>query len=108
MKTYNPLKGKSAAAPTGSPRNTDSTNGKDTRSRSPLQGEPPPPVDTGTPDLEPGKFPIHALNPTMRAMVENVAEVYRVPIQLPAMCAVAIVSGSLGNAFTLTEPASGE
>ena len=47
------------------------------------------------PDLSPGKFPIHALNPVMRAMVEEVANVHRVPVELPGMCAVAIVSGAL-------------
>lgn len=52
-------------------------------------------------DLEPGEFPIHALNPIMRAMAVEVAHVHRVPVQLTAMCAVGIVSGALGNAFTL-------
>jgi hypothetical protein len=65
-------------------------------------------VDNATPNLEPGKFPIHALNPVMRAMVENVADVHRVPVELPAMCAVAIVSGALGNAFMLTRAVNGK
>jgi len=68
----------------------------------------PAPVNAATPDLEPGPFPIHALNPIMRAMVENVAAVYRVPVELPAMCAIGIVSGALGNAFTLTGAVNGK
>ena len=64
--------------------------------------------NTTTLDLEAGKFPIHALNPVMRAMVENLAEVHRVPIELPAMCAVGVVSGALGNAFTLVGAVDGK
>jgi Protein of unknown function (DUF3987) len=66
------------------------------------------PDESGTPELEPGNFPIHALNPVMRAMVQNVADVHRVPIELPAMCAVAIASGALGNAFVLTGAVNGK
>jgi hypothetical protein len=73
-----------------------------------VPGAEPVPTDAAMPDLEPGPFPIHALNPVMRAMVENVAEVHRVPVELPAMCAVAIVSGALGNAFTLTRAVNGK
>jgi hypothetical protein len=75
----------------------------------PLSGINNPTVaSTDTLDLEPGQFPIHALNPVMRAMVENVADVHRVPVELPAMCAVGIVSGALGNAFTLTGAVNGK
>ena len=59
-------------------------------------------------DLEPGEFPLHALSPAMRAIAENVANVHRVPVQLPAMCAVGIVSGALGNVFTLTGAVDGK
>lgn len=69
---------------------------------------PPAPADTATPDLQPGKFPIHALNPVMRSMVDNVAEVHRVPVELPAMSAVGITSGALGNAFTLAGAVDGK
>ena len=69
---------------------------------------PPRPVDTGTADLEPGRFPIQALSPAMRAMVESVADVHRVPVELPAMSAVAIVSGAMGNAFILTGAVNGK
>ena len=65
-------------------------------------------ADIATPGLEPGEFPIHSLNPMMRAMVEDVAKVHRVPVELPAMSAVGIVSGALGNAFTLTGAVNGK
>jgi hypothetical protein len=65
--------------------------------------------DGGDPaELEPGEFPIDALSPAMRQMVASVAEVHRVPVELPAMCAVAIVSGALGNAYTLTGAVDGK
>ncbi len=65
-------------------------------------------VEASAPDLEPGEFPIHALSPAMRVMVEEVASVYCVPVQLPAMVAVGIVSGAMGNAFTLTGAVNGK
>ncbi len=92
---------KSAAALASSPRNTDLTAGKPTPNTTPLQA-------LTVAEIEPGPFPIHALNPIMRAMVENVADVHRVPVELPAMCAVGILSGSLGNAFTLTGAVDGK
>jgi hypothetical protein len=66
------------------------------------------PIDYKKPHLEPGKFPIHALSLAMRAMAENVADVHRVPVELPAMCAIGIVSGALGNAFTLCGAVNGK
>jgi len=68
----------------------------------------PVPVDNAPEDLEPGPFPIHALNAVMRAIVEDMANVHRVRVELPAMCAVGIVSGALGNAFTLTGAVDGK
>ena len=59
-------------------------------------------------NLDPGEFPIHALSPAMRAIVEEVAEVHRVPVALPAMCAVGVVSGALGSAFTLVGAVNGK
>ncbi len=44
----------------------------------------------------------------MRAIAEDLASVHRVPVQLPAMCAVGIVSGALGNAYTLTGAVDGK
>jgi len=65
--------------------------------------EPAPPTD-----LEPGEFPLRALSPAMRAIAEDLASVHRVPVQLPAMCAVGILSGALGNAYTLTGAVDGK
>ena len=76
-----------------------------TASTAPAQaasGEPP------ASDLEPGAFPLHALSPAMRDMAEDLASVHRVPVQLPAMCAVGILSGALGNAYTLTGAVDGK
>ena len=64
--------------------------------------------DSAVARLEPGEFPIHALSPAMRAIVEEVAEVHRVPVALPAMCAVGVVSGALGSAFTLVGAVNGK
>lgn len=74
-----------------------------------LQHRPAPPAwgENEPPDGEPGAFPVQALSPAMRAMAESVAEVYRVPVELPALCAVAANSGALGGAFKLTEAVDG-
>lgn len=69
---------------------------------------PPPPAEPPVSELEPGGFPLHALSPAMRDMAEDLASVHRVPVQLPAMCAVGIVSGALGNAYTLTGAVDGK
>ena len=53
-------------------------------------------------------FPIHALDPIMRAIVEEVARVHQIPIELPAMAAIATVSGALGKSFTLTDAVNGK
>ncbi len=67
-----------------------------------------PATATPAPDpLEPGEFPIHSLNPTMRAIAEAAARVYRTPVQLAGMIAVATLSGALGNAFRLTGAVDG-
>lgn len=70
---------------------------------------PPPPVEpVSPPELEPGEFPLHAISPALRAIAEDLASVHRVPVQLPAMCAVGVVSGALGNAYTLTGAVDGK
>ena len=99
MKTYNPLETKSAGDQPAAPRKTENFD----TARVAQNG-------TGTQgaSLEPGEFPIHALSPAMRAIVEEVAEVHRVPVALPAMCAVGVVSGALGNAFTLVGAVNGK
>ena len=102
MKTYNPLETKSAGGLQAAPRKTNnvymSTNTPNTNA---AQG------NTEQSD-EPGEFPLHALSPAMRAISEDLANVHRVPVQLPAMCAVGIVSGALGNTFTLTGAVDGK
>lgn len=53
-------------------------------------------------------FPIHALNPLMRDIVKETARVHQIPIELPAMAAIATVSGALGKAFILTDAVNGK
>ncbi|MFA6545536.1 MAG: DUF3987 domain-containing protein [Limisphaerales bacterium] len=103
MKTYNPLESKSAGGLPATPRETKTVDTSTiTTNTTPAQ------ADSGPPDLEPGEFPLHALSPTLRAIAQDLAHVHRVPVQLPAMCAVGIVSGALGNAFTLTGAVDGQ
>ena len=108
MKTYNPLERKSAGGLPATPRekpNVDTaTLGTRTTPAQAASGEGEPPAS----DLEPGEFPLHALSPAMRDMAEDLANVHRVPVQLPAMCAVGILSGALGNAYTLTGAVDGK
>ncbi len=102
MKTL-PLKTKSAGGLPATPRETPNVHSaKITTRATPAQ------ADSGPPDLEPGKFPLHALSPSLRAIAADLANVHRVPVQLPAMCAVGIVSGALGNAYTLTGAVDGK
>ncbi len=48
-----------------------------------------------------GPFPVDALSPAMRGLVEELAVVHIVPVELPGMCALATVSASLGLAYIL-------
>ena len=50
---------------------------------------------------DPGPFPVDALSASMRAIAEELAIVHSVPVELPGMCALGTVSGSLGLAFML-------
>ena len=69
----------------------------------------PPPLDqTAQPDLDPGDFPIHALSPAMREIAEELAQVHQVPVEMPAMVAVGILAGALGNKFTLAGAVNGK
>ena len=98
-----PLKTKSTGGPPATPRKTKTVyTSTITTNTTPVQ------ADSGPPDLEPGEFPLHALSPALRAIAQDLTHVHRVPVQLPAMCAVGIVSGALGNAFTLTGAVDGQ
>jgi len=103
MKTFNLLERKCAGGLPATPRNTETVDAS-TIGTSATPAQP----DNSPTDLEPGEFPLHALSPALRAIAENLANVHRVPVQLPAMCAVGIVSGALGNAYTLTGAVDGK
>ncbi len=62
----------------------------------------------GVVNLDPGDFPIHALSPSMRHISEELAQVHQVPVEMPAMIAVGIVGGALGNKFTITGAVNGK
>ena len=104
--------GKQARAPKLKPGSSASGylagNDEDEERGEPKEPEPGCDAPKGPPDLDPGEFPLGALSPTMRAMVQDVSDVYQVPLQLPAMCGVAIVSGALGNSYTLTGAVNGK
>ncbi len=57
--------------------------------------------------FEPGPFPVHSLNDTQRRIVETVAEVYGIPIELAAMPALAAVAAALGKAWKLNGAVNG-
>jgi hypothetical protein len=57
--------------------------------------------------IEPGSFPIDALNPVMRAISEQSAEVYQIKPELPGMAGVAVLAGANGKSFIVTGAVSG-
>jgi len=56
---------------------------------------------------EPGEFPLDALNPTMRTIVEESAETYQIDPALPAMAGVATLAGTIGKRLVVTGATSG-
>ena len=56
---------------------------------------------------EPGPFPLDALNPAMREIVEQSAEVYQIKPELPAMAGVATLSGAIGKTSVIRGAVSG-
>jgi hypothetical protein len=56
---------------------------------------------------EPAEFPLDALNPTMRTIVEESAETYQIDPALPAMAVVAVVAGAIGKRLVVTGATSG-
>jgi hypothetical protein len=60
-----------------------------------------------TEGLEPGLFPLEALNPVMREIVGQSAEVYQIEPELPAMAGVATLAGAMGKDFVVTGAVSG-
>ena len=123
MKTYDPLKEK-AARLEATPHETEPNNNGQilTQVATRNQGLVPrirrgsaveeygltDAAERHEPNLDPGAFPLHALSPAMRAIVEELAEVHRVPVEMPGMVAIGVLAGALGNKFTLTGAVNGK
>lgn len=45
-------------------------------------------------------FPIDALSEKARAAAETIADVYRIPVEMPALCALATISGAMGRTWS--------
>ncbi|MGH6830740.1 MAG: DUF3987 domain-containing protein, partial [Methylocella sp.] len=57
--------------------------------------------------LQPGPFPIDALNETQKRIAEAVANVHQLPIELAAMPALAVTGAALGKTWKLTGAVNG-
>ncbi len=61
-----------------------------------------PPPSNAAPDLtlgSPDNFPVSALPPIVREVAEDFAKVYQVPVCLPAMTALSVLSGAIGQSI---------
>jgi len=47
------------------------------------------------------QFPIDTLSEKARAAAETIADVYRIPVEMPALCALATISGAMGRTWSL-------
>jgi hypothetical protein len=45
-------------------------------------------------------FPEDALSPRAHAAAATIADVYRIPIEMPALCAIATISGAMGRSWS--------
>ncbi len=59
------------------------------------------------PQLDAGPFPVDALSDRQRGIVETVANVHQLPIELAAMPALAVTGAALGKAWKLTGAVNG-
>ena len=60
------------------------------------------------PPIDPGEFPIDALNPALRRIAEESAAVHQTAIQLPAMSAIAVLAGALGKGWRVCGAVNGK
>ena len=68
----------------------------------------PLPAGAGVePQLQPGPFPIDALSDTQKRIVEAVANVHQLPIELAAMPAIAVTGAALSKGWKLTGAVNG-
>ena len=56
---------------------------------------------------EPGLFPLNALNPVMREIAEQSADVYQIKPELAGMAAIATHAGAIGKGFVVKGAVSG-
>jgi hypothetical protein len=68
-------------------------------------GPPPATVEEGLPELSP--FPVEVLPPVFRELADQSAEVFQVPVELPAMIALGTLSGALGKSFEIRNVRNG-
>lgn len=57
--------------------------------------------------MDAGPFPIDAFPPVMRCVAESLAEVHKIDVALPAMSALATLSGSIGKSVTVSGVVNG-
>lgn len=69
--------------------------------------ETPKPAEDHGEHLEAGPFPIDALPDVMRRVAESLADVHQISVELPAMAALATLSGSIGKSVTVTGAVNG-
>jgi hypothetical protein len=110
MRTYKPG-GAGASTPQHATKETnhgDSTNGAENKQAQPFNGAGHPDDEAEHEPMKPGAFPLDALNDTMRAIAEEMANVHQIPIELPAMAAVGTMSGALGKSRQLIDAVNGK
>jgi hypothetical protein len=61
----------------------------------------PPPATEEASAPEPSPFPVEVLPPALRELAEQSAEVFQVPVELPALIALGTLSGALGKSFEI-------
>lgn len=61
----------------------------------------PPPATVEASAPEPSPFPVEVLPPVLRELAEQSAEVFQIPVELPALIALGTLSGVLGKSFEL-------
>jgi hypothetical protein len=57
--------------------------------------------------LQAGLFPLDALNPVMREIAEQSADVYQIKCELPGMAGIAVMAGAIGKGIVIQGAVSG-
>lgn len=56
---------------------------------------------------ERGAFPVDSLPPVCRAYADELARVYQVPVELPALCIAGVITGALGGSWVVSGAVNG-